>query len=237
MNNSGYELFFNRDEHRQRGTAESPAIREQNGVKSICPIDPDAGGTWLGVNEFGLTIGILNFYGRGVPRVGNGSYVSRGLMVLSLLDCRGRSDIEDRLCRKELSEYRPFILLLVEPDKSPITFTWDQNRQEPLFEEQVKCPLSTSGFMPEEVPETRADLFRRLKKKNQSLEFEFFRSYHRSHHPEKGPYSVCMHRSDAGTVSFSHVSVNQKRVDYYYADGNPCTSPSLSKVSLARSIV
>ena len=59
---AGYELFFNRDERTGRGP-ESPACEaETNGVRWLAPRDSDAGGTWLAVNEHGLTLGLLNGY-------------------------------------------------------------------------------------------------------------------------------------------------------------------------------
>ena len=58
---TGYALLFNRDEARTRSPAFPPEHRLRRGVRLISPLDPDAGGTWLGVNEFGVSVGLLNF--------------------------------------------------------------------------------------------------------------------------------------------------------------------------------
>ena len=57
-----YRLFFNRDERKTRKPAAPPALHEHHGVRQLYPVDGTAGGTWLGVNEYGVTVGILNHY-------------------------------------------------------------------------------------------------------------------------------------------------------------------------------
>jgi hypothetical protein len=48
------------------------------------------------------------------------------------------------------------------------------------------------------------------------------RNLHRSHAPEKGPYSICMHREDACTVSFTDVIVDNSVATVSYHEGTPC---------------
>ena len=99
----GYELFFNRDEARTRLPALPPRVQRRDGVEFLSPLDADAGGTWLGVNAYGLTVGLLN--GRAdapapaAPR-------SRGLLVLDLLDAARSADVERRLQAADLSRTR-----------------------------------------------------------------------------------------------------------------------------------
>src|SRR5258707_15575033 len=56
----GYELFFNRDELATRKPALPPAAREREGVRFLAPEDGDAGGTWIGVNERAIAVGLAN---------------------------------------------------------------------------------------------------------------------------------------------------------------------------------
>ena len=58
----GYDLFFNRDEHRARSTAQGPQTHSRPGARVIAPVDPDGGGTWLAANEHGLSHCLLNYY-------------------------------------------------------------------------------------------------------------------------------------------------------------------------------
>jgi len=45
-----------------------------------------------------------------------------------------------------------------------------------------------------------------------------------SHEPERGPWSPCMHRAEAATVSASQVRVDERSVALRYAPGPPCTT-------------
>jgi hypothetical protein len=49
------------------------------------------------------------------------------------------------------------------------------------------------------------------------------RQLHRSHAPTRGPFSICMHRLDASTVSYAEVAVSEKRATMHYKPG-PCCS-------------
>ncbi len=77
---SGYDVFFNRDESRERKPALRPEIRESGAVRFVAPTDGDFGGTWLAVNERGVTVGVLNRYGDDVPER---EYTSRGLLLFA----------------------------------------------------------------------------------------------------------------------------------------------------------
>src|SRR5581483_2262018 len=83
----GYELFCNRDEQRARAAAWPPRVRERRGVRFIAPIDGASGGAWLGVNQFGLTLCLLNRYDV-PPSEPRAEYLSRGWLLLELLDCQ-----------------------------------------------------------------------------------------------------------------------------------------------------
>ena len=49
----------NRDEFLSR-PAEGPAIREGRGGRILSPLDLEAGGTWLGLNDRGVFVGLTN---------------------------------------------------------------------------------------------------------------------------------------------------------------------------------
>lgn len=74
----------NRDENPFRPLAIKPALLSQDTIKMICPIDAQAGGTWVGVNENGYVFILLNgAYEKHKP---TGDYIkSRGLIVRDLL--------------------------------------------------------------------------------------------------------------------------------------------------------
>jgi hypothetical protein len=55
---------------------------------------------------------------------------------------------------------------------------------------------------------------------------------HRSHIPEAGPYSICMHREDAETVSFSHVVVAGDSITFSYTPAAPCQNVPATTTTL-----
>jgi phosphate starvation-inducible protein PhoH len=57
---------------------------------------------------------------------------------------------------------------------------------------------------------------------------------HRSHLPERGELSICMHRREAHTVSLSHVRVNDDDVSIDYFAGSPCETTESATTKLQR---
>ena len=77
-----WRLVCNRDELTTRPAALPPAITRAGSRLAIMPVDPESGGTWIGVNDAGLVCSLLNVY--------NGSTatrarVSRGTIIPPLL--------------------------------------------------------------------------------------------------------------------------------------------------------
>ena len=100
----GYQLFFNRDELRTRKPAEKPTIRTNAILPFIAPADGDHGGSWIAVNEAGLCVCLLNGDGgrEAQPPTGT-TFVSRGLLPLTLADCTTTTEIGRRISQSEKS--------------------------------------------------------------------------------------------------------------------------------------
>jgi hypothetical protein len=219
----GYDLFFNRDELVTRKVAYPPEIRSGNGVSYIVPIDADASGTWMGVNQFGMTVALMNSYGQIVQ---DGPFVSRGLLVLSLLDCSGQKGVLERLEQISLTDYRPLTIAVFEPGQSVAICRWDG--QVSQVQKDVAPPLMSSSFRESAVADHRVALFEALEEVNPTS----LRAYHSGHIPEAGAYSVCMHRDDARTMSLSWVQVSRDQASFFYSPGAPCQTDFLPPVSL-----
>ena len=50
------------------------------------------------------------------------------------------------------------------------------------------------------------------------------RRLHRSHLPKRGPFSICMHRPDAMTISYTEVAVSKQRATMRYKSAPPCSN-------------
>ncbi|MGE0102221.1 MAG: NRDE family protein [Blastocatellales bacterium] len=224
LHKDGYQLFANRDEKRTRRPARPPAIhRSANGSRIIAPIDGDFGGTWISVNDNGVSICLLNSYQH--LALGR-DYASRGLLVMGLADSNTSEVVAERLESAVLNEFRPFTLIALSLSGPPLLAQWDGTgcdiREAPLD----VLPLVSSSVSPDEVTTSRRALFR-----NQVTDAaETFRLFHFSHDPGPGHLSVCMHREDAQTVSFSQISVTRNEAEFLYLDGPPCLK-NISRVA------
>lgn len=220
INQNGYELFFNRDELKTRLEGIPPKLANAGGVRYISPVDSEAGGTWIAVNEYGFSACLLNFY---APTIGRKSYagsVSRGRIIHLVIKSRSTAEAEERITREDLHRYRPFSLLLFCPGNWPVRLRW-RGAGNLGISRSPSVPQSSSSFETEKVVESRKRLHTR---KYSASNVSGLLRYHRSHEPIEGPYSVCMHRKDAETHSFSHISVTQQRVGFSYTAGSPCSA-------------
>jgi hypothetical protein len=142
----GYELFFNRDETRTRLPALPPRAQRRNGVEFLCPLDADAGGTWLGVNAFGLSVGLLN--GR-AEAPAPAAPQSRGLLVLDLLDAPDSAAVAERLGAADLSHTRAFRLIALEPGALLLDAVWDGRALRLSRRADAAQPVCSSSLDPE----------------------------------------------------------------------------------------
>ena len=215
-----YEIHFNRDERRTRLPASVPRECEVDGVRLLAPQDGDAGGSWIAVNEHGVTVCLLNRHHEEEAYVPSDP-VSRGRLVLECASADSVLGVRERVTGAEMSCYRPFDLAAFAVTSEPLLHTWNGERLEVRPLTSGDRPLASSGLDPIGVARTRRALFE-LALRQSPENSETFTRLHASHQPDRGSYSVCMHRDDAQTVSYSRIRVGQGMARFAYADGPPC---------------
>ena len=237
----GYELFANRDESRQRPKALAPRRFSTERGRYLAPVDTEAGGSWISVNEHGLAVTLLNFYqgkaSSGAAARQAAGWTSRGLLVAELAPAPGVEAVAERLGAVPLASYRPFTLLALEPGRAA-AWRWDGEVLVDLGS-PPPMPLVSSGVDVEGAARWRTETLAVLESEAPYREASASRSalhrrFHASHRPEAGAYSVCMHRHDAETVSFSWIRVELGRVCFDYAPGSPCVTPLATSLELPR---
>jgi len=229
---TGYDLFFNRDEMRTRKVALAPRIHERAARHWIAPIDPEGGGTWIGVNEFGVGVALLNGYRRSddVAR----TWVSRGVLVDSLLDALSPREIEVRLRKRDLSRFRSFSLVAIEPLSPALLATWDGAELALDRRDAGVPPICSSSLDPTGATHFRRELFQEMRVRHGAVDTQLLERFHSSHEPVRGPLSPCMHRDDAQTHSFTRIRVDARKVELHYSPGAPCQRLPAEVVELER---
>lgn len=230
----GISIFFNRDEAKIRSKALPPKVHySHQGHSYIMPVDAQSHGSWIGVTETGFAICLLNFYQGKTP---NGRLISRGLLVKDLLECKDHHHIDAYLNSKNWSLYAPFTLVIfITNNKEPNTYCWDGERFSQIT---ITSPYTSSGVDFPEVSAARqmtfAQFFTLNEVDTEQEKATKLRNFHTSHIPEKSKFSVCMHREDASTVSFSEINITATNVSLDYIDGSPCEGQKIPRQSLVR---
>jgi hypothetical protein len=228
----GYTLLCNRDELLSRKPALAPAVKEHQGVRFIAPEDGDHGGAWIAVNQFSLSVCLLNRY-QGSSVAGT-NHTSRGLLLLDLVECSSGAEVLRRVCAVDLVRFQPFSLLALEPDRDALVIEWTGTTCLNQHEGESTMPLSSSSYKTASVIEARRSCFERLTGGRTRLDAATLFRFHASHSPGRSAYSPCMHREDARTVSFSWIKATREVVEFRYHPDSPCTADpanlSVSKI-------
>jgi hypothetical protein len=212
LTESGYELFFNRDEQRSRAQAIVPQI--DNTLNAIYPVDPIGQGTWLAVHQSGLCFALLNYY-QAQKKALPGEFISRGEIILKLLAHQG--NVIDTLKKLPLNNYQPFQLCVF-----PAGLTSENNLLQLLqwdgecLTKQQQLPFFTSsGVDYPQVYQARKSVFEQIVSAREPTSEQLFNFHQQQQH--EGKLSVKMSREDAQTVSFSHIVVNNN-INFNYVD-------------------
>ncbi len=230
---NGYELFCNRDERHERAEASPPEVRVADGVRMITPLDPDGGGTWIAVNQHGLSLCLLNGYRASDDLVPAPQFRSRGLLVTELATAASARDVLDDVKDRDLSAYRSFDLLVLGPDAPPRLASW--NRAANAHRDaQARVPLVSCPVRAGEVRQARTETLLRLVQEYQGVDASVLQVFHESQHPDGWIWSVSMHHEIAGTRSLSRVRVTADEVAFTYTPGRPGETAALPAVTIRR---
>ncbi|CAM3111045.1 NRDE family protein [Rariglobus hedericola] len=203
----GYDLFFNRDERHVRAEERAPVEqRTEDGVRYVAPADGDHGGTWLMLNEHGVTVCLLNYYPRGVVETG---LESRGRLPLMCAECVRAEDVVRVMHAVELKRFAPFHLVAVDAAGGSVWLRWDGQA---MHEAEAPEFLTSSSFEPERVQAARAARWAAWDERTA----EGLAAFQRQYDPAAGAESVLMRRADACTRSVCAVRVRTgvRELDY-----------------------
>jgi hypothetical protein len=237
----GFYLAMNRDEKLERFTAFAPAIVDIDGRRAVFPSEP-TGGTWISTNDAGVCLALINWH-RVELQPKNG-VVSRGEVVRALAGKSCADEIADGVANLPLRKLSPFRLIAIVPSEKLVTeWRWNLERLTMRNHQWQPQHWFSSGFDEPKAERIRADVCaflvaggddpgskcNRSRRRNLAgvnaagYSLIWLRQLHRSHAPKRGPFSICMHRPDAATVSYTEVAISGRRATMRYKPG-PCCS-------------
>lgn len=219
----GYDLWFSRDEQRTRPVGEPPRAFVVDGTRALAPRDPLGGGTWILLNEHGVTACVLNGYG---PRAQSHGLdvASRGRVPLAFARLSTVDNARQALERLlDSARFLPFHVLLVDRLGRTAGWEWDGRETRPREFPPVGM-MTTSSIDASRVGAAREARFRRLVDNrvgvasdvtavagsaatSAAISAESLRAFHLAAEEPATAHSVRMSRSDARTVSLTSVVV------------------------------
>jgi transport and Golgi organization protein 2 len=215
---SGFRIAMNRDEKRVRIAALPPERFAFGDRQVLYPREP-GGGTWLAANDAGLCLALINWHR--IAREPLERITSRGQIIPQLIGASSSAQLERNLRAVKLQDLRPFRLIAVVPSEHALLeFRWNLRALRVSKQPWRTHHWFSSGFDERQAESTRRVVCDRVEPRT----IKDLRTLHRSHVPRRGPFSICMHRRDAKSVSYAEVSVTRRSVVMRYADGSPCAA-------------
>lgn len=216
----GYRLGMNRDEQRSRVTGIAPTERVHDGRRLLGPAEP-AGGTWINANDSGVTLALINWYS--VPVPAGAAFHSRGSVIPAAATANTPGEVITALRQLPLEQTRPFRLIGIFPGVEEIhEWRWNLMALQGVVHPWRANVWISSGHDEAGAQKTRGNIFYRAIEAADAGSATWLRRLHGSHNPARGPYSFCMHRDDACTVSYTEVTLSGKTLSMVYANGSPC---------------
>jgi uncharacterized protein with NRDE domain len=223
----------NRDERLGRASR-GPALVVQGGVRFYAPRDLQAGGTWIGLNDHGVFVGITNrFTGMAPTRVGR----SRGLLVLDALSEDSAAHAVRRIASDAPSRHDPFHLVMA--DAAEAHLVWSDGAR--VYHETL-----APGFHVVTERSLGAATSARVDRLQRELPALFgpqrptperWMAVLREHDPA-GFEGTCVHvpAHGYGTRSATVLELGRAPTDtrWWHADGPPCTSPFAEQTEALR---
>jgi uncharacterized protein with NRDE domain len=232
----------NRDEHYDRASAPPSLWRTKPAM--IAGKDLLAGGTWLGVNETGLVVGILNRRlnsneARHVipPR-------SRGLFCLDLLGLKNTAEAR-AFVQAHQASYQPFTVVFADSREAWMAYNDQGEIMLQRLGQELHVFSNTADFDVRSEKLNRA--YRQFAQLTDALRLNPGDRSRRLHllarvlgdHTLSGGSAdpkdaICMHGDVSGTVSSSVIFFSQEKKQFhsYYSPGPPCRTSFGEPLSL-----
>jgi uncharacterized protein with NRDE domain len=224
-------IAANRDEQYSRRAREPHLLHHQPRV--YAGRDETAGGTWLGVNEFGLVVGIVN---RHSPQPQEPSRRSRGLLCLDLLRQHDANAAKHLLSTEGGgNRYNSFYFFWADHQHAYVAYNEDGIAIRELQAGRYMLTNSSLIDLAALTPDGLADLCTEPRPGSLDSVVDLLQKVCKSHdeiervvdapNEHRGNRALCVHASEHyGTVSSTLLAVGHEFAAsrYLHAEGAPC---------------
>jgi hypothetical protein len=214
----GFRVACNRDEHCSRPPALGPRRYQLRPRMAVFPTDPQSGGTWIGANDAGLAMALLNrtegsWAG---PTLQQRPQYSRGLVIPPLLEFDTLQKVLVSVQTLNPGLFAPFRLVIVQGRE--VGSAMSDGRVVSIDRSRLTEPmLFTSSSLGDAVVDgPRRCLFDDMVHGNRDSWLHAQLAFHSHRWRDRPELSVQMKRPEAATVSRSIVDVLADRVDFEY---------------------
>lgn len=225
----GYLVAMNRDELLTRRQALPPKLVRAGELWTAYPSEA-GGGTWIAANERGITLGLLNWnLAHGVQQ-----RYSRGSIIPQLIGYPDRADVDWAIQCLNLAGILPFRLVgIFWPQDQICEWRWDGATLQRLTFPWLPRHWFSSGLSDAKAEAGRSEICRLAWDSSQAGTLTWLRELHRSHGAAPGPFSMCVHRPEAASVSYSEIAYEPPELSFRYVEGPPCANGPVTALSLA----
>ena len=210
---------MNRDDSLGRPAALPPALRRVAGVDTVYPTDP--AGTWIAANEFGITLALINW---DRPKL-TPKLHSRGGVIPAVIGCTSTAAAATKLSELDLHGVWPFRLFgFFGNERTVREWRWNGSRLAAQSHLWQREHWFSSGLSDLKAAQQRRRIVDSASRDASLGKPAWLRKLHRQHGDGPGPFSICVHRNDAATLSYTEVVLHRAHLSMRYAAGQPCTS-------------
>jgi uncharacterized protein with NRDE domain len=224
----------NRDEFFDR-PAEGPALRDTPTGKVLAPRDERAGGTWLGLNEYGLFAAVTNRR----SDAPDPNRRSRGLIVLDALGSTTAREAADEIQRLPHDTYNPFNLVVADGVTAHVfSYLGSPERIDLAPGAHVVGNVHPDGEDSRKIARLRDEV---AQCHDSDRVRDDLADICRSHAGESPFEPTCVHAGGYGTRSSTLLRLGKSERDLFYAGGAPCAreyddfTPLLEELGLGSS--
>lgn len=217
----GYLLAMNRDELKDRSAALPPALHQHNSELLVYPQEP-SGGTWIAANSRGDLFALMN---ANAPTAVNLPLkrISRGEIIPYLLRARDLDEANRLWGELPLAGMHPFRLFAIfRLSHRLFQWSWNGSRLTSREHEWIRNHWFSSSRSDARAEGERGRVCEMSWHEGAAASTAWLRALHSSHIPDAGAYSICVHRPDAATVSYTEVDCTSRELRMSYLAGHPC---------------